>query len=60
MKMPNKSKLINYGKHSIDNEDIEIISILESNGFKYDEKQIEDSTRKSGIHKGYAEFLFYK
>ncbi len=41
-------------------EDKEIISILESMGFKYDKKQVEDSTRKSGSHKGYAEFLFYK
>ena len=41
-------------------EDLEIISILESNGFKYDDKQVEDSTRKIGSHKGYAEFLFYK
>ena len=41
-------------------EDAEIISILENVGFKYDKEQVEDSTRKSGIHKGYAEFLFYK
>ena len=41
-------------------EDAEIISILENVGFKYDKDQVEDSTRKSGIHKGYAEFLFYK
>ena len=41
-------------------EDTEIISILENAGFKYDKDQVEDSTRKSGVHKGYAEFLFYK
>ena len=41
-------------KDSIKKKDDEI------NWPKYDEKQIEDSTRKSGIHKGYAEFLFYK
>ena len=41
-------------------EDTEIISILENVGFKYDKEQVEDSTRKSGVHKGYAEFLFYK
>ena len=41
-------------------EDTEIISILESMGFKYDKDQVEDATRKSGSHKGYAEFLFYK
>ena len=41
-------------------EDTEIISILENAGFKYDKEQVEESTRKSGSHKGYAEFLFYK
>ena len=41
-------------------EDLEIISTLEKNGFKYDQKQVNDSTRKSGKHKGYAEYLFYK
>ena len=41
-------------------EDIEIISILESIGFKYDEDQVEDATRKSGSHKGYTKYLFYK
>ena len=41
-------------------EDKEIISILESIGFNYDKEQVENSTRKSGIHEGYAEFLFYK
>ena len=41
-------------------EDTEIISILESIGFKYDKDQVEDATRKSGSHKGYAEYLFYK
>ncbi len=41
-------------------EDTEIISMLESIGFKYDKDQVEDATRKSGSHIGYAEYLFYK
>ena len=41
-------------------EDTEIISILEKIGFKYDKDQVEDATRKSGSHKGYAEYLFFK
>ena len=41
-------------------EDLEIITILEENGFKYDHQQVKDATRKSGTHEGYAEYLFYK
>ena len=53
-----ESVLIEINKNR--DEDTEIISILESMGFKYNKDQVEESTRKSGSHKGYAEFLFYK
>ncbi len=41
-------------------EDLEIISVLQKNGFKFDKKQVEEATRKSGKHQGYAEYLFSK
>ena len=41
-------------------EDKEIIEILMENDFKYEKKQIEASTRKEGVHKGYAEYLFFR
>ena len=41
-------------------EDKEIIKILSKNGFQYNNQQVQESTRKSGPHKGYAEYLFFK
>ena len=41
-------------------EDLEIISRLENSGFKFDQKQVDDATRTSEKHRGYAEYLFYK
>ena len=41
-------------------EDIFIINSLKKIGFSYDKNQVEDAKRKSGPHKGYAEYLFYK
>ena len=41
-------------------EDLEIIEFLKKNNFIYDKSQVKLSTRKSGQHKGYAEYLFYK
>ena len=41
-------------------EDKKIIELLKSFGFIYDLKQVESATRKSGLHKGYAEYLFYR
>ena len=42
------------------NEDRGIIEVLQNAGFVYDLKQVELATRKSGTHKGYAEYLFYR
>tara|TARA_B100000965_G_scaffold364029_1_gene347372 strand:+ start:2451 stop:3233 length:783 start_codon:yes stop_codon:yes gene_type:complete len=41
-------------------EDLEIISILENNGFKYEKKQVDNATRKFGKYEGYAEYLFFR
>lgn len=41
-------------------EDLNIIKILNKFDFEYDKSQVELSTRKSGPHKGYAEYLFYR
>ena len=41
-------------------EDIFIINSLKKIGFSYNKNQVEDAKRKSGPHKGYAEYLFYK
>lgn len=42
------------------NEDINIVKLLLKIGFNYDKSQVADARRKSGSHKGYAEYLFYK
>ncbi len=42
------------------NEDINIINILSKFGFNYDKDQVANARRKSGLHEGYAEYLFYK
>ena len=41
-------------------QDIFIINTLKKLGFSYDKNQVEDAKRKSGPHKGYAEYLFFK
>jgi len=41
-------------------EDIFIINSLKKIGFNFDKNQVESAKRKSGPHKGYAEYLFYK
>ena len=41
-------------------EDKEIIKFILSNEFKFDDAQVEKSTRNNGEHKGYAEYLFYR
>ena len=33
---------------------------LKKIGFNYDQEQVEKAKRKSGPHKGYAEYLFFK
>ncbi len=53
-----KSVLIEINENRI--EDKNIIKIMKEFKFKYDLKQVEDSKRKSGPHKGYAEYLFYR
>jgi len=41
-------------------EDLNIIKTLSKFDFKYDKSQVDLATRKSGPHKGYAEYLFYR
>jgi len=41
-------------------KDQEIINTLLYYDFIFDKKQVNKSTRKDGVHKGYAEYLFYK
>ena len=41
-------------------EDNEIIEILLSYDFTFNKKQVEQATKKSGEHKGYAEYLFFR
>ena len=41
-------------------EDGKIIETLEKKGFKYNKEQVKSATRKTGAHKGYAEYLFYR
>ena len=53
-----KSVLIEINENRI--EDKKIIKIMKEFKFKYDLNQVEDSKRKSGPHKGYAEYLFYR
>ena len=40
--------------------DRKIIKIFLDNGFKFDQNQVRLATRTTGIHKGYAEYLFYR
>ena len=53
-----KSVLIEINENRI--EDKKIIKIMKEFKFKYDLNQVEGSKRKSGPHKGYAEYLFYR
>ena len=41
-------------------EDKEIIKLLTKNGFQYNSQQVLVATRKTGPHKGYAEYLFFR
>ena len=41
-------------------KDISIINTLKKIGFNFDNDQVNQARRKSGPHKGYAEYLFYK
>jgi len=41
-------------------EDLEIIKKLESFDFVYEKSQVDLARRKTGNHKGYAEYLFYR
>jgi len=41
-------------------QDISIINNLKKIGFNFDNDQVDQARRKSGPHKGYAEYLFYK
>ena len=40
--------------------DKKIIKTLLDHGFKFDQNQVIFSTRKTGIHKGFAEYLFFR
>ena len=53
-----ESVLIEINENRI--EDIAIINSLKKIGFNYDQDQVEKAKRKSGSHKGYAEYLFFK
>ena len=53
-----KSVLIEINENR--EEDKEIIETMTKFKFKYDLNQIDNARRKSGPHKGYAEYLFYK
>jgi len=53
-----KSVLIEINENR--DEDRQIIKIMHKLGFKFNQGQVNDSMRKSGTHKGYAEYLFYK
>ena len=37
-----------------------ILNTMLDFGFKYNQNQVENAKRKSGMHEGYAEYLFYK
>ena len=39
-------------------EDKEILEIMKFHGFNYDINQVKKSTRLTGRHKGYAEYIF--
>ena len=41
-------------------KDRKIIKILLDHEFKFDKNQVMLSTRKTGVHKGYAEYLFFR
>ena len=41
-------------------EDLDIIKKLKNYNFIYDKSQVDLATRKSGNHKGYAEYLFHR
>ena len=41
-------------------EDKKIIKKMSEYGFVYDAKQVKSAERKSGEHKGYAEYLFFR
>ena len=41
-------------------QDMEIVNFLNKNDFIFDQNQVDLATRKEGLHKGYAEYLFYR
>ena len=53
-----KSVLIEINQNR--NEDKKIIKKMLEYGFIYDVKQVKSAERKSGMHKGYAEYLFFR
>ena len=53
-----KSVLIEINENRV--QDKKIIEIMKKFKFKYDLNQVQNSKRKTGPHKGYAEYLFYK
>ncbi len=53
-----KSALIEINSNR--DEDKKIIRKMSEYGFIYDVKQVKSAERKSGEHKGYAEYLFYR
>ena len=53
-----KSVLIEINPHR--EEDKSILKIMDDFNFSYSDKQVDAATRKSGPHKGYAEYLFYR
>ena len=53
-----KSVLIEINENRI--QDQKIIETMKNYDFKFDIDQVEKAKRKSGPHKGYAEYLFYK
>ena len=53
-----KSVLIEINQNR--DEDKKIIKKMLEFGFIYDVKQVKSAERKSGMHKGYAEYLFFR
>jgi hypothetical protein len=53
-----KSVLIEINQNRI--EDKKIINTMKDFKFNFDKDQVNESTRKTGPHEGYAEYLFYK
>ena len=53
-----KSVLIEINPHR--EEDKSILKTMANFNFSYSDKQVDRAKRKSGPHKGYAEYLFYR